>query len=104
MSPKMTESLPKPESTDALGASIDRLARSLAVLAVYSSPYKDKPDTQRIPFLAALGFERDDIAAILDTTPGTVKKQLSITRTGQRVKKVPPKKVTENAEDQPRPT
>lgn len=104
MSPKTKESQQKPEPTNALGASIDRLARSLAVLAVYSSPYKDKPDTQRIPFLAALGFEKDDIAAILDTTPGTVKKQLSLTRTGQRVKKVPPKKANENAKDQPRTT
>jgi DNA-directed RNA polymerase specialized sigma24 family protein len=101
MPQKIAEAQQKPETNDALIASLDRIARSLAVLAVYSSPYKDKPDTKRIPFLAALGFEKGDIAAILDTTPGTVQKQLSLTRKGQRVKKSPPKKATENAADQP---
>jgi hypothetical protein len=88
--------------SQALQSSIDRLSRSMAVLAIYNSPYKDRPDTERIPFLAALGFERDDIAAILCTTSGTVQKQLSLTRTGKLKKKTAIKKANKDALDKPK--
>jgi CRP-like cAMP-binding protein len=62
-----------------LNAIADRLAiisRDLGVLALRFAPSRPKK-TERIHFLHALGFDNDEIAAILGTTPGTVSARVS---------------------------
>jgi len=67
--------------------SLRQIAYSLGYLSLQMSSLKDKADTERIPFLARLGFHKNDIASILDTTPGTVAKQLSVVKAAKRTKK-----------------
>ncbi len=86
-------------SINSIAGSLDLIGKCLAVLAIQSTSYKDKPDTERIPFLGSMGYSVDAIATILDTTPGTVRKQLSISRTSKRKKKSTPKKVKPDAEN-----
>ena len=69
------------------GASLRQIAYSLGYLALQMSDLKGKADTEKIPFLARLGFHKNDIATILDTTPGTVAKQLSVAKAAKRLKK-----------------
>jgi hypothetical protein len=56
---------------------INVICRSLGVLAMRFSPTRPKTDNERIHFLQSLGFDRNEIAAILSTTPGTVSVRLS---------------------------
>jgi RNA polymerase-interacting CarD/CdnL/TRCF family regulator len=65
-------------SADALTSSaIQQIANTLGFLAIQTSDYKGKTDTERIFFLSNLGFDRNSIAAIVGTTPATVSTRLS---------------------------
>jgi len=92
------------EAISSVASSLDLIGKCLAILAIQSTSYRDKPDTELIPYLGSLGYSNDAIAAILDTTPGTVKKQLSISRTTKRKKKSPPKRATADAKDKQGPS
>jgi CRP-like cAMP-binding protein len=53
------------------------VARSLGVVAVRMAPSRPRSDSDRMSFLKGLGFDRNDIAGILGTTPETVSSRLS---------------------------
>jgi hypothetical protein len=74
-------------SVTSLAPVLRQVANCMGYIVLQMSDYKDKADTERIPFLGRLGFHRNDIAGILGTTPGTVSKQLSITKASERGKK-----------------
>jgi len=63
------------------------IANCLAYLIVRSAELKDKTDNDLIPILASLGFERSAIAAVLQTTPGTVSVRLSRLKAESKSKK-----------------
>ena len=64
--------------------SIKPISRSLGVIALRLSRSQLKTDTARIKYLQGLGFDRNDIAGILDTTPATVSVRLSERRSGKK--------------------
>jgi hypothetical protein len=81
----------QPRSTSTPAADITALAQianTLGFLALTTSDYKNKSDTEQIIFLANLGFDRNSIAAIVGTTPNTVSVRLSEAKATQ------PKKTT----------
>ena len=75
-------------------AELKRISLCLGVLALRLGHHKFKRDNDRIPFLSKLGFDRHEIAAILDTTPLTV----SVAMT--KLKKNSNKRTKPNAQDQ----
>lgn len=56
---------------------LEVISRSLGILALRMAPTRHKTDTDRIHFLQGMGFDRNEIAAMLGTTPGTVSVRLS---------------------------
>lgn len=61
--------------------SLQQIAHCLAYIVLKTDKLKDKPNSDVIPVLAALGFDRSSIAAILQTTPETVSVCLSRLKT-----------------------
>ena len=53
------------------------IARSLAVIAMRMAPTRLKDQGPQILFLNAIGLDRNEIAGLLNTTPGTVSVTLS---------------------------
>jgi CRP-like cAMP-binding protein len=56
---------------------LDQIAKSLAFLVIHSEELKDKSNRDLIPILAQVGFDRNFIAQLLNTTPDTVSVRLS---------------------------
>ena len=54
------------------------IARSFAIIALRLAPKKFANDSERIPFLKALGLSNSEIAKLLGTTPNTVAVCLSV--------------------------
>lgn len=54
------------------------IARSFAIIAMRLAPKKFANDSERIPFLKALGLSNSEIAKLLNTTPNTVAVCLSV--------------------------
>jgi CRP-like cAMP-binding protein len=73
---------------------LKRISLCLGVLALRLGHHRFKKDVDRISFLSKLGFDRHEIAAMLNTTPLTV----SVAQTN--LKKKSKKKAKTNAEDQ----
>lgn len=63
--------------------SLQQIAASLGFIVLQMSPLKDNKNPEKIRFLAKFGFDRNQIAAILDSTPNTVSKELSVLKTGR---------------------
>ena len=61
----------------ALVAPMQQIANCLGYLVIKNEQFKDLSDNDLIPVLWRLGFDRNDISAILDTTPGTVSVRIS---------------------------
>jgi len=76
-SSKKTAATPGSTHIVAESASLRQIANTLGFLALRTSDYKDKTDTEQILFLANLGFDRNSVAAIVGTTPNTVSVRLS---------------------------
>jgi hypothetical protein len=58
---------------------LDRLtliSRSLGILALRLSTARRKSDAEQVNYLETLGFERDDIAAMLALSPKSVRDQI----------------------------
>jgi len=75
-------------------AELKRISLCLGVLALRLGHHRFKKDNDRIPFLLKLGFDRHEIAAILDTTP------LSVSVAITNLKKKSKKRTKTNAQDQ----
>ena len=60
-----------------IASALTQIARCLGVLVTQTDMMSAKPKTDVIPVLSSLGFDRNDIASILQTTPGTVSVTLS---------------------------
>jgi len=75
-------------------AELKRISLCLGVLALRLGHHKFKRDNDRIPFLSKIGFDRHEIAAILDTTP------LSVSVAMTNLKKKSKKRTKPNAQDQ----
>jgi hypothetical protein len=56
---------------------LDQIAKSLAYLVIRTDELKDMSNQNLIPVLAQLGFDRNFIAQLLQTTPDTVSVRLS---------------------------
>lgn len=72
------------KATASQGAKIDlseqalqQIANCLGYLVVHTGELKDKANKDLIPVLSSLGFDRNSIASILQTTPETVSVRLS---------------------------
>ena len=78
---------------------MQQVANCLGFLTIQMSEYKDKTNAERIPFLYALGFDRNRIASILATTPNTVSVRLSEVGATRR-QKATEREVDSNAQDQ----
>lgn len=66
-------------STSAADPGTSRIiARSFAVIALRLAPKKFANDSERIPFLKALGLSNSEIAKLLGTTANTVAVRLSV--------------------------
>jgi hypothetical protein len=87
---KKTSTKPTPSQTvDQVinsSTSLQQIANTLGFLALRTSDYKNKSDTEQIIFLANLGFGRNSIAAIVGTTPSTVSVRLSEAKSQQTKK------------------
>ena len=75
------------ESLQQLTVTTQQIANCLGFLTIRFSDYRKKPDTERVPFLNSLGFDRYAIAAILGTTLNTVSVRLSQLKASQQRKK-----------------
>lgn len=62
---------------DEVGRSLQAICRSLAAIVLRISRSQLKTDKARIHYLQGFGFDRNDIAGILGTTPATVSVRLS---------------------------
>ena len=75
-----------PDLTD-LVKGLNIIGRSLGALALRFAPSRPKSITDQSHFLRALGFDRNEIAGIIGTTPGTVSVRLAEGRTPRRRRK-----------------
>jgi CRP-like cAMP-binding protein len=82
MSTKSTEQLPSEISR--LEKLLQKNVKCLAYLVLQTKELKGKPNRDLIPILARLGFERKDIAELLQTTPETVSVRLSQLKAGKK--------------------
>ena len=73
-------------------STLQQIANCLAILMLSSPDLKDRTDAQKIVQLGRLGFDRHDIAAILDTTPGTVSVRLTINKKSKSKRRGAPKR------------
>jgi DNA-directed RNA polymerase specialized sigma24 family protein len=64
-------SVPAPESTTPQTVSLDRIAKSLALLVA-----KDRGNAESIVLLSQIGFSNPEIADLLQTTTGAVAQRL----------------------------
>jgi CRP-like cAMP-binding protein len=72
---------------DEVGRSLQTIGRSLAAIAMRFSRSHLKTDKARIHYLQGLGFDRNEIAAILGTSPATVSVRLSERRSGKQTRR-----------------
>jgi len=85
-SPKKPRASAAADSSPAGTASLQQIANTLGFLALRTSDYKDKSDTEQIIFLSNLGFDRNSIAAIVGTTRNTVSVRISEAKAQQAKK------------------
>ena len=67
-----------------LAAAVHVIAQSFAVIALRLAPSRPKTVGDRARFLAGLGLSHEEIAGLLDSTPGSVGELLSRARRNQR--------------------
>jgi len=67
---------------------LQQIANCLGYFVVTSGDLKGKPNNELIPVLASLGFDRNSIAAILQTTPETVSVRISRLKAKSKASKV----------------
>jgi hypothetical protein len=67
-----------PKVLEATNQSLRQIATGLGFIALQMSSLKDKKNPEKIQFLSKFGFDRHQIAAIIDSTVSTVSKELSI--------------------------
>jgi len=67
--------------------SLQQIAASLGFVILQMSPLKNSKNSEKIRFLSKFGFDRNQIAAILDSTPNTISKELSVLKTKRGKKK-----------------
>jgi len=85
-SPRASESKPRPrkgpesEAPAHAGKHLHQIAATLGFLVLQASPHKEAKNPDKIRFLSKFGFDRYQIAAIIDSTPGTVSKEQSVLR------------------------
>ncbi len=83
-STKKARSKPKASPDQAAVAetskSLHQIAAALGYIVLQGSTLKDAKNPDKIRFLSKFGFDRYQMAAILDSTPNTVSKELSILR------------------------
>ena len=72
---------------DEIGTSLKAISRSLAAIALRLARSQLTTNKARIHYLQGLGLDRNDIAAILGTTPGTVSVELSVRRSAKQRRK-----------------
>lgn len=61
-----------------ISKSLDQLAKMDAIKILQSEDWNGKPNGEKIFFLYQVGFSNEDIATMIGTTIGTVKKEISI--------------------------
>jgi hypothetical protein len=69
---------------DEFYVNIKAIGRSLGAIAMRLYRSQLKTNTARIKYLQGLGFDRNDIAGILGTTPATVSVRLSEGRSAKK--------------------
>jgi len=65
------------------------ISRTLGTIALRFAPSRPRTLSERAHFLGALGFDRNEVAAILTTTAASVSVRLSERRAGKRKKRKP---------------
>ena len=82
--PRKQGSESKSENAGPPNNNLRQIAAALGFLVLQGSSYKDAKNPEKIAFLTKFGFDRYQIAAIIDSTPGTVSKEQSILRSGKQ--------------------
>jgi len=67
---------------------LQQIANCLGYFVVTSGDLKGKSNNELIPVLASLGFDRNSIAAILQTTPETVSVKMSQLKAKSKAREV----------------
>ncbi|MGQ9573639.1 MAG: hypothetical protein ACUVV3_10755 [Dehalococcoidia bacterium] len=81
--PRKQGSESKSENATPPDKTLRQIAAALGFLVLQGSSYKDAKNPEKIAFLTKFGFDRFQIAAIIDSTPGTVSKEQSILRSSK---------------------
>jgi hypothetical protein len=72
--------------------SLRQIATGLGFIALQMSNLKDKKNPEKIQFLSKFGFDRNQIAAIINSTASTVSKELSILKASTEKEEPEPQK------------
>jgi hypothetical protein len=57
---------------------LSQLAKMQAYQLIHSEEWRDKSNGEKIYFLHQIGFSHDDITILVETTIGTVRKEISV--------------------------
>lgn len=71
---------------------LQQIATCLGYIVLQMSSLKEAKNPEKIRFLSKFGFNRNQLAAILDSTPGTMSKELSILKAARDKEEVETKK------------
>ncbi len=66
------------EALEKTNKSLEQIAATLGFIVLQMSALKESKNLEKIRFLSKFGFDRNQIAAMLDSTPDTIGKELSI--------------------------
>ncbi len=66
------------ELFEKISKSMDQIARMNALTLLQSEDWAGKSNGQKIFFLFQVGFSNEDIAILIGTTMGTVRKEISV--------------------------
>jgi hypothetical protein len=67
--------------------SLQQIATSLGFIILQMGPLKNSKNPKKIHFLSKFGFARNQIAAIIDSTPNTISKERSVLKRKRGTKK-----------------
>jgi CRP-like cAMP-binding protein len=70
----------------AVAQKLTMISRSLGAIAVRMAPSRPRKLKDQVHFLNRLGFDRNEVAAILGSTPGSVSVRMSERKKGKRGK------------------
>lgn len=81
-----------PKVLEETNQSLRQIATGLGFIVLQMSNLKEKKNPEKIRFLFKFGFDRHQIAAIIDSTSSTVSKEMSILKASAEKEEIQPPK------------